>query len=258
MKIVVLIIGLMLCCSLPEQRVTELIRASLVILLLLIPSLASAEGRPRLSIDTNLYPYQSQIDNDADLTFVMNAHLPARFSYFSYVNFRGLISDSSFNFTRSEQTLRWSLADELPVDLSLQGVLVDGPGNDFTQFGISWRAHNTPGLIDFFKRVNLIYRLTFHLKRFGSADDKAWQTEQYFKLTFPGLSERLYLSGFIDQTYDLDVPDAMPKHPIVAEVQGGLRVWKQVYVVGEYRRNDFRVGRENNFAAGIEFKYSLR
>lgn len=230
----------------------------LIVLLLLVPGLASAQGRPRLSFDSNVYPYQSQIDNDADLTFITNARLPARFSYFSYVSFRGLMSDSSFDFTRSEQTLRWTVADELPIDLSLQGVLVDGPGNDFTQLGISWRAHNTPGLADFFKRINLIYRLTFQFKRFGSADDKAWQTEQYFKMTFPGLSERLYLSGFIDQTYDLEVLDAMPKYPIVAEVQGGVRIWKQVYVVGEYRRNDFRVGRENNFAAGIEFKYALR
>ena len=230
----------------------------LFILLLLIPSLASAEGRPRLSIDTNLYPYQSQIDNDTDLTFVTNARLPARFSYFSYINFRGLLSDSSFEFARSEQTLRWSITDTLPIDLSVQGVFVGGPGNDFTQLGISWRAHNTPGLREFFDRINFIYRLTFQLKRFGSSDDNAWQTEQYFKMTFPGLSERLYLSGFIDQTYGLVVPDAMPKHPVVAEVQGGVRIWKQIYVVGEYRRNDFRVGRENNFAAGIEFKYALR
>jgi hypothetical protein len=228
------------------------------ILLLLIPSLASAEGRPRLSIDTNLYPYQSEIDSDADLTFITNARLPARFSYFSFVNFRGLLSDNSFDFSRSEQTLRWAVADELPIDLSLQGVFVGGPGNDFGQLGISWRAHNTPGLAAFFKRINLIYRLTFQLKRFGSTDDKAWQTEQYFKMTFPGLSERLYLSGFIDQTYDLTVSEAMPKNPIVAEVQGGIRIWQQIYVVGEYRRNDFRVGRENNFAAGIEFKYALR
>jgi hypothetical protein len=230
----------------------------LIILLLLVPVLVSAEGRPRLSIDTNLYPYQSQLDNDTDLTFVTNARLPARFSYFSYVSFRGLTSDTSFDFDRSEQTVRWSVTDQLPIDLSLQGVFVDGPGNDFTQLGISWRAHSTPGLVDFLKRINLIYRLTFQLKRFGSFDDKAWQTEQYFKITFPGLLERLYLSGFIDQTYDLTVSEAMPKNPVVAEVQGGVRIWKQVYLVGEYRRNDFRVGRENNVAAGIEFKYALR
>jgi hypothetical protein len=227
-------------------------------LLLLIPSLVSAEGRPRLTIYTNLYPYQSQIDNDTDLTFITNARLPARFSYFSYVNFRGLISDSSFEFARSEQTLRWAIADTLPIDLSVQGVFVSGPGNDFTQLGISWRAHNTPGLAGFLKRINLIYRLTFQPKRFGSSDDNAWQTEQYFKMTFPGLSERLYLSGFVDQTFNLAVSDALPKNPIVAEVQGGVRIWKQVYVVGEYRRNDFRVGHENNFAAGIEFKYAFR
>jgi hypothetical protein len=230
----------------------------LLILLFLAPGLASAQGRPLLSIDTNVYPYKSKVENDADLSFIINARLPARFSYFSYLNFSGATNSDSFGLTRSEQTIRWSVADELPIDLSLQSVLVDGPGNDFTQLGISWRGHNTPGLSEFFKRINLIYRLTFQLQRFGSSDDKAWQTEQYFMMTFPGLSKRLYLSGFIDQTYDLVVPDAMPKHPVVAEIQGGVRIWRQIYVVGEYRRNDFRVGRENNFAAGIEFKYALR
>lgn len=230
----------------------------LLVFALILPAVADAQGRPRVSIDSNLYPYQSQIDNDTDLTFVTNARLPARFSYFSYISFRGATNSNSLGFTRSEQTLRWSMADELPVDLSLQGVLVDGPGNDFTQLGISWRVHNTAGLSEFFDRMNLIYRLTFQLKRFGSSDDKAWQTEQYFKMTFPGISERLYLSGFIDQTHDLAVTEVMPKHPVVAEVQAGIRIWKRVYVVGEYRRNDFRVGRENNFAAGIEVKYALR
>jgi hypothetical protein len=189
---------------------------------------------------------------------IVNARLPARFSYFSYMNFRGATSGEAFSFSRSEQNLRWSVADKLPLDLSLQAVLVDGSGNDFVQVGVSWRVHDTPGLADFFDRINLIYRLNFHLKRFGSSDDSAWQTEQFFKMTFPWLSKRLYLSGFIDQTYDLQVADALPKNPVVAEIQGGVRIWKQFYLVGEYRKNDFRVGRENNFAAGIEFKYALR
>jgi hypothetical protein len=85
--------------------------------------------------------------------------MPARFSYFSYANFRGATSGESFSFSRSEQNLRWSIADVLPLDVSLQAVLAGGSGNDFT--------------------------------------------EQFFK-------------------------------------------------------NDFRVGRVNNFAAGIEFKYASR
>ena len=150
------------------------------------------------------------------------------------------------------------MSENLPLDLSFQAVLVDGSGNDFSQLGISWRVHNTPGLSDLFRRINLIYRITFQLKRFGSADDKVWQTEQYFKMKFPGLSDRLYLSGFIDQTYDQEGPDALPANPVVAEVQAGLRLWKNFYGIAEYRVNDFRLGNENNLAVGIEYKHAWR
>jgi hypothetical protein len=155
---------------------------------LLVPAMAIAQGRPLVSIDSNLYPYQSQIDNDTDLTFITNARLPARFSYFSYINFRGAASGDSFEFTRPEQTLRWGIAENLPLDLS-----------------------------EFFDRINLIYRITFQLKRFGSTDNKAWQTEQYLQMKFPQLSERVYLSGFIDQTFDLD-------HAVVEELLRDRRV----------------------------------
>ena len=229
---------------------------ALLMLFMFAPVLANAQGRPLVSIDTNLYPYQSEIDNDTDLTIISNARLPARFSYFSFINFRGAMTGDAFDFSRSEQNLRWAIAPNLPLDLNFQAVLVDGSGNDFTQLGVGWRVHNTPGLSEFFKRINLIYRITFQLKRFGSTDNKVWQTEHYFKMKFPGLSERLYLSGFIDQTFDLDLADVLPKNPVVMEVQAGVRLWKNFYGVAEYRVNDFRLGNEYNLAAGIEYKHA--
>ncbi len=228
------------------------------VLMLLSPAFVKAQGLPPLRIDTNLYPYHSQVDNDTDLTFVTNARLPARLSYFSFISFRGLTTGDDFSFARSEQNLRWTISDKLPLDISLQAVLVDGDGNDFTQLGIGWRVHNTPGLDDFLQRLNLIYRVTFQLRRSGAADDKVWQTEQYFKLRLPAISERLYVSGFVDQTFDLSVAGGVPGNPLVLEVQAGLRLWKNLYAVAEYRKNEFRVGNENNLAVGIEYKYASR
>lgn len=227
-------------------------------LLILAPATVHAQSLPRLRIDTNIYPYQSQVDNDTDLSFITNARLPGRFSYFSYVNLRGLTTSDSFEFSRSEQTLRWSINDKLPLDLSFQGVLIDGPGNDFSQLGMSWRVHDSAGLSDFFDRINLIYRVTFQVKRFGSADESAWQIEQYFKLRFPGISKRLYLSGFIDKNFDLEVGGSVPANPAVLEVQGGVRFWKDFYAVAEYRKNEFRVSNESNLSVGIEYKYAWR
>ena len=217
-----------------------------------------AEGLPRARLETNVYPYQSQVDNDTDLTLLVSVRLPSRLSYFSYGNFRGLTTSSDFEFIRSEQNLRWAISDSLPLDINLQGVIVDGSGNDFTQLGLGWRVHDTAAFKSFFDRLNLTYRMTIQFKRWGAVGDDDWQIEHFFKMKFPALSERLYLSGFLDQTYGLDVPDSMPKHPVVLEVQAGWRLWKRLYGVAEYRANDFRVGSENNLAVGVEYKHVWR
>jgi len=223
-----------------------------------VVSANAAEGPPRFTVDTSLYPYLDPVDNDTDLTVAINARFPARFSYFSYMNFRGVVSDGDLEFTRSEQNLRWALTDKLPLDLNVQAIIVDGSGNDLTQLGIGWRVHHTPGLKELLSRINLIYRVSFHLKRFSSDNDDAWQMEHYFKLRFPGVSDRLYLSGFLDQTFNLDLPDEFPESPIVTEIQGGIRIWRDFYAVVEYRRNDFRLGDETNLAAGIEYQFAWR
>lgn len=217
--------------------------------------MASADGPPKLQIDASLYPYLRSVKNDVDFTTTINATLPHRFSYFGYMNFKGVVTGGSAVFDRSEQNLRYTMSDRLPVDLSLQGVFARGDGNDFYQAGLSWRVHDTPGWQDFFDRINLIYRLTFQLRRFNVDDNDAWQMEHFFKMTFPQISERLYLSGFVDQTFDEDLPDTMPSSPIVAEVQLGVRMFDRFYAIGEYRVNQKRVGDEYNFAVGVEYKF---
>ena len=215
----------------------------------------AADGPPRLRIDTSLYPYLDRVSNDTDLSFAINARLPARFSYFSYMNLSGVLSSGDVTLTRSEQNLRWAPSDKLPIDLAYQAVFVEDGSYDFSQIGPSWRVHDTLGLNEFFDRINLIYRVSFYLKRFSS-DDDAWQMEHSFRMTFPGVSDRLYVGGFVDQIFDL--PDSNPKTPIVTEVQAGVRFWKDFYAVAEYRINDFRQGNEHNLAVGVEYKYAWR
>jgi len=228
----------------------------LVTVILFVPlSHADESGPPKLSIDANLYPYLDPIKNDTDFTFLINARLPSRFSYFSFQNFKGLTSSDDTKFDRSEQNLRWTIWQDLPVDLNAQGILVDGDGNDIFQLGVGFRLHDVEFLREYLARLNLIYRLSFHVKRFSSGDDSAWQMEHVFRMTFPGLSDRLYLSGFLDQTFDLDVRNGVPSKPIVTEIQFGTRVYKDLYAVAEYRRNDFRLGAEENFALGVEYKF---
>lgn len=228
----------------------------LVFALLPLPCLAAdGSGPPALTIDANLYPYLDRVDNDTDMTFVINARLPARFSYFSYMNFRGIVSDPDASFSRSEQNLRWSLSEDLPFDLNFQSILVEGDGNDVMQLGLGWRVSDTGFLKAYFDRMNLLYRLTFHLKRFSSGDDKVWQMEHFFKMSFPYISDRLYLSGFVDQTFDQSLPPGFPQNPVVTEIQLGMRLFDKFHAVTEYRINDFRNGNETNLAIGVEYKF---
>lgn len=228
----------------------------LVVGLLSLPAFATDKpAPPKLAIDVILYPYQHKVDDDTDLSLTINAPLPARFSYFSFLNLRGVIGDGGITLNRTEQNLRWALAENFPVDLNLQAIIIEGAGNDVWQLGLGWRLDDTPYLKSFFDRINLSYRLTLHFKRFSSGDDTVWQMEHYFRMTFPWISERLYLSGFLDQTFDRDLPDAFPKNPIVTEIQLGVRLFDRFYAVTEYRINENRLSREHNLAAGVEYKF---
>ncbi len=230
----------------------------LTFIVLTMPAAGLAQessGPPRFMFDSNLYPFLDPVDGDTDLTFVINARFSPRFSYFSYINFSGLMGDGDATFSRSEQNLRWSLAKNLPFDLNAQAIIVDGSGNDQFQLGLGWRLNDTAFMKDFFARINLLYRLSFYLKRWSSGDDKVWQMEHFFLMRFPWLSDRLYLSGFLDQSFDINLPGAFPDNPVVTEIQMGMRLFNNFYGIAEYRRNDFRLGNEENLAAGIEYKF---
>lgn len=222
-----------------------------------VPTVAQPPDKPSRFIDVSLYPYQRTIEGDTDFTVTINGGLPGRFSYFSYSNFTGLVTDGSAAFNRSEQNLRYTISDKLPFDINAQAILARDAGNDYSQLGIGWRVHDTDRWQEFFERFNLIYRLTVQLKRFGTNDPGGWGLEHFFRLSFPNVSDRLYLSGFVDQAFDEDLPDFMPSRPIVAEIQLGVRVWDRFYAVGEFRVNERRVGDEHNFVVGIEYKFRL-
>lgn len=220
-----------------------------------MPACGQDAGPPGWFGDISLYPYQRMVEDDADLTITLNGRLPGRLSYFSYSNFAGLLSGSPTAFDRSEQNLRYAMSERLPFDANLQLILMRGDGNDFTQLGLGWRVNDTPGWRDFFDRINLTYRLTVQLYRYGTNEPGGWALEHFFRLTAPNVSDRLYLSGFVDQGFSEDLPPWMPRRPMVAEVQFGARVWKDFYAVAEYRINERRMIDHYNFVVGMEYKF---
>ena len=214
----------------------------------------SARRPPDLAIDLNFYPYQHSIDNDVDFTALINANLPGRFSYFSWTNVRGVVTSGPAEFVRTEQNLRYALSESVPLDLNLQGWFSEGDGNDYTQIGVGWRIHSTPAFESFFDRIHLIYRLTFHLRRFGTDDTDVWQLQHAFRLTTPQWSNRVYLAGWMKQTFGLDKRSGVPSQPIIGEAQLGVRLWRQLHAVAEYRHNQFRPSNRSNLAVGLEYK----
>lgn len=208
-------------------------------------------------LDFNFYPYLSDVDNDNVFTLNIFAALPNRFSYFSLTNYgnqsgRGELEDVVSFYT--EQNLRWKIADDSPLDLTAQYNMRGGEDNDRLRLGFRWRLNNTEFLEDFFQAINLKYSINFHALQLDHRSEDVWQMEHVFAMKFPYLTDRLYLSGFVDHTFNEDLPDSIPDDPMVAEAQLGLRLVENFYVTTEYRLNQYRRSDVNNLAAGVEYK----
>ena len=128
-----------------------------------------------------------------------------------------------------------------------------GDHNDRHRLGVRWRLHDTDYLADFFQRIHLAYSINWHAVQFDSQEGRIWQLEHVFRLTLPYLSERLYLAGFIDHTFGEKLPDAVPNNPMVAEAQLGYRLLDNVFLITEYRLNQYRRSDVNNLAIGMEY-----
>jgi len=223
----------------------------------LLPGKSLAQVAPeteRLTVDLNFYPYLEDVKDDSDLTFLIGARLPYRFSYFSFINFRGLFRESELQFIVTEQNLRWKVAERFPFDLTAQLNKRRGSDNDVWRLGFRWRLNDTPYLRRILEKIHLVHNINFHVKNFDERGDDNWQMEHTFKMTFPYLSKRLYLSGFLDHTFGQDVPENHPARPIIFEIQAGMRIFYELYAVTEYRINQNRRSDVNNLAVGFEYK----
>ncbi len=218
------------------------------------PSLA--QQPPRFKLDVSLYPYQQRVDSDSDFTSQLNARLSRKLAYFGFANFRGVVNSGSPGFMRAEHNLRWTLSDELPFDLNVQAIMVDGSNNDELQLGVSLRMSDMPLIGNLLDNLNVSYRMTWHLENYSDRDDGTWQIEHGINMSFPYLSDRLYLRGFADHTFNRRLPPGVPRNPIVSELQLGYRLAGQLHAVAEYRRNDFRSASSHNIAAGFEYRFT--
>lgn len=208
------------------------------------------------TLDFNVYPYLGDVDTSSAFTLNISANLSDRLSYFSLNNLSDQDGDGSFGdgmdyFT--EHNLRWKLGAQSPLDLTVQSNIRKGHNNNRHRLGIRWRLNDTAALKDFFARYNLSYFVNLHAVQFDHEDANVWQIEHVFRLTLPSISERLYIAGFLDHTFNEDLPSGFPSAPIVTEVQMGYRLIGDFYGVAEYRINEYRRSDVNNFTMGVEY-----
>lgn len=218
---------------------------------------ADGKGRTTGFVDLNVYPYLSDVDQDNLATLNIAVNFKNRFSYFSLTNLgrksraNGL-GDATTYYT--EQNLRWKITKESPLDLTLQLNFRSGTDNDRYRLGIRWRLNDTAFLSDFFSTLNARYAINLHAVQFDHEEAYVWQLEHAFGMTFPDLSDRLYLAGFMDHTFNQDLADSFPTSPIVAEVQLGFHLIEGIYAIAEYRINEYRLSEVDNLAIGVEYK----
>lgn len=218
---------------------------------------AQAAQSGRGFLDFNLYPYLSDVDTDSVATLNIGAQLPKRLSLFMFINFYNAPAEGELSETTtfySEQTLKWQISEGSPFDLTVQSNLRSGDDNDRLRFGVRWRLNDSPALAGFFAALNLKYAINLHAIQIDERDESVWQLEHSFRMTFPWLSERLYLGGFIDHTFNETLPETIPENPAVAEAQLGWRLVEDLYLVTEYRLNQYRRSDVNNLAVGVEYK----
>lgn len=207
-------------------------------------------------IDINLYPYLSDVDNDNTITLNIGAKLKNRFSYFSLTNFgneTGTSALSDINSFYTEQNVRWQISEKSPLDLTLQMNFRSGEDNDRHRLGFRWRLNDTEMLSTTFKAINLSWSINFHVIQLDSVPEHVWQMEHVFRMTLPTLTKRLYLAGFIDHTFNENLPDNYPTNPMVAEVQLGYNIIENLFFVAEFRVNEYRRAEVNNMALGVEY-----
>ena len=202
----------------------------------------------------NVYPYLTDVKSDSDLTLTAFVPLPARFSYFSFANFGGLFHSGSIRFQITEQNLIWEIANNVPIDFVVQDTIRNGHDNDTIHMGVRWRLNNTEVLNTFFNAIHLNYRIQFFPKRFDQRDVGGWQISHAYTMTFPYISDRLYFSGFFDHNINEQSITGGKRDNIVSENQFGIRFFKRVYAVAEYRINQYRRPDTTNFGMGIELK----
>ncbi len=192
-------------------------------------------------------------------TYNILANLPKRFQYFSLTNYESSNSSSGLSKNYAEHNLRWGIGEAIPLDLTLQYVLRNGENNNDVRLGFRWKVNQTKGIQKMFNKLNMSYSLNPMLLQFRLHNKTTYMTQiehVYSILLLPKIcNKRLYLGGFADQNFIYNNGGVSFKW--VSEHQLGYRILNRLYVVLEYRINDYYQNDTYGLGYGLEYKISF-
>lgn len=238
------------------MKIFRLFFATAFALLSALAHAGDTKNSPAGYLDFNFYPYLADVDTDAVFTLNTSAELGRRFSYFSLLALGGRADESEFKDTEwyyTEQNIRWQVSEGSPLDLTVQHNMRSNAA-DRLRLGFRWRINDSGLLKPYFDAIHFKWSINFHAIQFDDQDGHVWQMEHVWRVTFPYLSDRIYLGGFIDHTMNEDNTGEVSDNPIAAECQLGVRLYENLYAVTEFRYYEYRRSDVNNLAVGVEYK----
>lgn len=209
--------------------------------------------------NTGFLDFNGYYDTREFSTLTINAlaNLPHRFQYFSLTNFDGSDNTSDLNRYYTEQNIRWNIKETSPLDITTQWVSRSNSNNDDLRFGLRWRLDDTNKLNSIFKKLNLSYFVSIYYLQFTTKSQSKLftQLEHVYNFNlFPSIfKNRLYLGGFADQNINY-LDNGKISFNWVTEHQLGYNIIDALFLVLEYRINDFLPSNNCGLGYGLEYK----
>lgn len=227
-------------------------RSGLIILFLglfCLKPVFAQETRPVSGfIDFNAY-YDTR--DYSVLTYNILANLPHRIQYFSLTNFQGNEKNSDVAGFYAEHNLRYALGEQSPLDATVQYVTRSGSKNDNIRFGARLSFHKLKMFSSKMKKWKVSYSINPMFLEYGVSQIPKYATviEHVYKILM--LNNRMYIGGFADQNFV--TINGSTKTFWVTEHQLGYRLIDQLYLVAEYRVNEFQ-NKNTGLGFGVEYK----
>ncbi len=205
-------------------------------------------------IDLNAYHDSRNLDV---LTTNLSKEFPTGIQYFSLNNFYIFDDYDINNQLYSEQNLRWKNFSSLPIALTVQLAIQSNSSSNKWRLGFMWYLNQTQLFKNILETINLSYYPNFHLMQFSKGENLKYfvQVEHLYRLNiFPEIfNNRLYISGFADQNINF-LENVGLNSTWVTETQIGLRLINTMYLVLEYKYNEYWEEKEG---IGIGLQYMI-